>query len=94
MRTILTTLILTSFHLLITAQSLEQLPLDSLIQWVSDNAYCIYENENTEEVHSYAYQCLMRAKKEAEITKIIAASQNLALLHYLIEDKNVPDSSL
>ncbi|MEM8528138.1 MAG: histidine kinase dimerization/phosphoacceptor domain -containing protein, partial [Bacteroidota bacterium] len=41
-----------------------------------------------------AYQCLMRAKKEAEITKIIAASQNLALLHYLIEDKNVPDSSL
>ncbi|MEN0050416.1 MAG: histidine kinase dimerization/phosphoacceptor domain -containing protein [Bacteroidota bacterium] len=94
MRPILATFITIFFSSQLNAQSLEHLPLDSLMQWVNENARTIYENGNTTQVHHYAYLCLTRAKEQAAIDHIIEASQNLAMLHYMMEDKNVPDSSL
>lgn len=76
------------------AQSLDELPLDSLIQWVSNNAYTINTNANAVEVHHYACLSLTRAKENNNIPKIIEACQNLALVHWSIEDKDVPDSTL
>lgn len=75
-------------------QSLDELPLDSLMQWVSDNAYGIYTNKNAPEVHHYAGLSLLRAKKNNTIPEIVEACQNLALVHYVIEDKDLPDSTL
>ncbi|GAB5552546.1 MAG: hypothetical protein Sapg2KO_21370 [Saprospiraceae bacterium] len=75
-------------------QSPDELPLDSLLQWVSDNAYDIYTNNNAPEVHHYACLSLMKAKKNGATEKIIKACQNLAYVHYAIEDKDVPDSTL
>lgn len=75
-------------------QSLDELPLDSLLQWVSDNAYGIYTNNNAPEVHHYACLSLKRAKKNNNIPEIVEACQNLALVHYAIEDEELPDSTL
>ena len=75
-------------------QSLEELPLDSLLQWVSDNAYGVYTNNNAPEVHHYACLSLRRAKKNNTIPEIVEACQNLALVHYVIEDEELPDSTL
>ena len=75
-------------------QSLDELPLDSLLKWVSDNAYGIYTNNNAPEVHHYACLSLMKAKKDDNTPKIIEACQNLALVHYAIADEDLPDSTL
>ena len=75
-------------------QSLDELPLDSLLQWVSDNAYGVYTNNNAPEVHNYACLSLRRAKKNNTTPEIVEACQNLALVHYVIEDEELPDSTL
>ncbi|MEM1325602.1 MAG: histidine kinase dimerization/phosphoacceptor domain -containing protein [Bacteroidota bacterium] len=94
MKTLLIALFFISFWSLLCAQSLDHLPVDSLLNWVSEHAYEIHEKEDAAAVHHYAYLTLLKAQVENKPSTLAKAAQNLALVHYVIEDQSVPDSSL
>jgi two-component sensor histidine kinase len=94
MKRIILTLIGIICFLFSNGQSPTHLPLDSLTKWVSESIGNIYSNDNIPTVQHFAHVCLIRAKVNGATEGIVEAYQNLAYLHYMIEDERTPDSTL